>query len=129
MARELGSESGREAAGSPPRWAKAVLKSSEMRLNSDNTSASEAEWLREAAGEAAGGWRGGGGGSSSGSGLGVIRVKLVKGSAVGNGDVKLELIFQLLLRSEINRGFSVWTVCFCEGNSRILLFFVFYIST
>lgn len=94
MARELGSESGRAAAGSPPRWAKAVLKSSEMRLNSDNTSASEAEWLREAAG----GWRGGGGGSSSGSGLGVIRVKLVKGSAIGNGDVRLELIFQLLVK-------------------------------
>lgn len=98
MARELGSESGRAAAASPSRWEKAVRKSSEMRLNSENTSASEAEWLWEAAGEATEMWRGGGGGSSKGSGLGVIRVKLVKGSAFGNGDVELELIFELLVK-------------------------------
>lgn len=92
MARALGSESGRAAEASPPRWAKAVLKSSEMRLNSDNTSASEAEWLREAAGGSRGG---GGGGSSSGSGLGVIRVKLVKGSGIGNGDVILQQLVKI----------------------------------
>lgn len=68
MASEFRLESGR-AAASPSRWPKAVRKSSEMRLNSVNTSAPEAE----------GGM--GGGFSSTGSGLGVIRVRLVGGSA------------------------------------------------
>lgn len=75
MASEFGLESGR-AAASPSRWPKAVRKSSEMRLNSVYTSAPEAE----GAGEAAERGRGGGF-SSTGSGLGVIRVRFVEGSA------------------------------------------------
>lgn len=88
IARESGWESG-SAEAAPSVWLKALRKSSEMRLNSEYTSA-------EGGGEAAGGWNCGGF-SSTGSDLGVTRVKLVGGSAFGNGEFEFELISELLV--------------------------------